>query len=96
MSHEKAWMHFNPSVSSFGYDATDEMRANACLIATTPDLLSALVDLERSATLVARYGAQTGTQWSKLSSSLILTRAAMPRRSASDPHNRNRPRWPHP
>lgn len=33
MSHEKAWMHFDPAVSSFGYDATEEMRANARLIA---------------------------------------------------------------
>jgi hypothetical protein len=30
-------MHFNPSVSSFGYDAVPEMRANAHLIAAAPD-----------------------------------------------------------
>jgi hypothetical protein len=42
MSHEKAWMHFDPSVSSFGYDAAEEMRANARLIAAAPELLEAL------------------------------------------------------
>ena len=33
--------------------------------------------LERAATEVARYGAKTGTQWTRLSSALISTRAAL-------------------
>ena len=42
MQHDKAWMHFCPSVSSFGYNATDEMRANAKLMALAPEMLAAL------------------------------------------------------
>lgn len=42
--HGKAWMHFSPSVSSFGYDAVPEMRANAAFIAHARTALPQALD----------------------------------------------------
>lgn len=55
MSHEKAWMHFNPSVSSFGYDPTAEMRANAHQIAASGKLYDALEHILSGALSLPRF-----------------------------------------
>jgi hypothetical protein len=43
----------------------------------------ALTNLERAASEVARYGAQTGTQWTRLNSALIRARAALAKEGTS-------------
>lgn len=51
MSHAKAWITFSPSVSGFGYDATDELEANARLMAAAPDLLALALAIREAADL---------------------------------------------
>ncbi|MDH4743138.1 hypothetical protein OMP43_03795 [Sphingomonas sp. CBMAI 2297] len=76
MGHDKAWMHFNPSVSSFGYDPTEEMRANARLIAAAPELLEALENAEVLCTAcVARDRTETKRRPHSTGAKEILARS---------------------
>lgn len=62
------------SLERVGRAAGDLLQQQMQEIAT---LRTALRNLERAATEVARYGAQTGPQWTKLSGALISARLAM-------------------
>lgn len=75
--------HMKAVAAAAGFDSLTEAITVAAKARAEPvkppsgRMKEALFQLERAASEVARYGAQTGPQWTWLSSALIQARAAL-------------------